>query len=129
MPLERANLPLEGFFGVGDDDLIGLGYKWLKIGNKGAVYEKFLWHDFADNSEDLVPNFKVIKVEKTDSGDYIFMGCRQEGIAGKSAHRAIWLNFEEIEAAYHVMKKARKRDRIRSIFGNCRRVFGKRRHD
>lgn len=130
MPLERANLPLEGVFGVGADDLIGLGYKWLKIGDKGAIYEKFLGHEFAENGEDLVANFKVIKIEKSDNDkgncDYILMGCRQEGIKGKGGHRAVWLTFDEVKAAYHVMKKAKKRDKIRSIFGH---VFGKRRHD
>lgn len=128
MPLERANLPLEGVFGVGADDLIGLGYKWLKIGNKGAVYEKFLGHINTAKSNGLgtegdakieietTAEFKIIKIEEDDNGDYILMSCRQEGIAGDKGHQAVWLTLDEVRAAYRMMKKFKRKSKIRNFF-------------
>lgn len=109
MPLERANLPLEGVFRGGDDILVGLGYKRAKIGDKGVIYEKFIGHDLTGKSNDLVADFRVIKIEQSDDGDYIFMGCKGNGLACSGGHQAIWLSFDEVEAAYKLMKKYRRK--------------------
>ena len=121
MPLERANLPLEGVFRGADDKVIGQGYKWLKIGNKGASYEKFLGHKSDLFGDDLSAGFKVIRIEQNDDGNYIFMACHQDGLSGMSGHKAVWLTFDEVKAVYEQMKKFRRRNKMAGFFTKKRR--------
>lgn len=121
MPLERANLPLERVFRGADDKVIGQGYKWLKIGNKGASYEKFLGHKSDLFGDDLSAGFKVIRIEQDDDGNYIFMACHQDGLSGHVGHRAVWLTFDEVKAVYEQMKKFRRRSKMAGFFTKKRR--------
>lgn len=87
-----------------DDYLEELGYEWLSIGNKGASYEKFTGRTDVDHGG---PIFKVIRFEKTDDGDYIFICCDKVGTAGKG-HKGTWMTYEEMCACYKKLKELKK---------------------
>ena len=86
-----------------DDLLEELGYEWTYFGNKGASYEKYLGKDEQFGE----PKFKIIRIEKTDEGDYICICCNKEGTAGVG-HIGAWMNSAEVKACYKKIKELKR---------------------
>lgn len=96
-----------GPFKTADDMLDALGYEWLSIGNKGCAYEKYLGHTGPYGE----PEFKTIRFERLDDGNYIFICCKKTGQLGKE-HLSQWMTYDEFKACFKKLKELR-RTRIR----------------
>ena len=98
------------YFGVSknaDEMLDALGYEWLAFGNKGCAYEKYLGHTGPYGE----PEFKTIRFEQQDDGNYIFICCKKTGKLGEE-HLSQWMTYDEFKACFKKLKELRRR-RIR----------------
>lgn len=91
-------------FKTADDMLDALGYEWLALGSKGCAYEKYLGHTGPYGE----PEFKTIRFEQQDDGNYIFICCKKLGQLGEE-HLSQWMTYDEFKACFKKLKELRRR--------------------